>query len=386
MYQKIIDELNNFLLSINIPSKPLNPKEFQGVFIKKLSNQNIVKDKRRIPAGDSSSNVNQTHIDITGHDSMLFFSKSLSNKTTQIQSFDVDIFFNNYEYLKQLNPTMTKKNLLGDTIFVRSVLNAAHIDNNPNVLHSSAYKKLGHSGKQVQLNIPDSEEAFTKLRNFAFEQDALVMLRYDYLHYLAIIIPNHKCGSLYDITETSGGRNVNVSVLNPSYNETEAKYLQSQHILSDIISEDDETIQLQQSLYTSSSAGTDIEKLVKARISQGAFRRLLLLTYNHKCCLCNVTTTSVLRASHIKEWKDSSRQERMDSNNGLLLCANHDALFDRHIISFDPENGNICISKVLDQQQKKALHLSSSLSISLSDEMKSYMQIHHKKYTDKENG
>lgn len=320
MYQKIIDELNNFLASINIPSKPLNPKEFQGVFIKKLSNQNIVKDKRRIPAGESSSNVNQTHIDITGHDSMLFFFESLFNKTTQIQSFDVDLFFNNYDYLKQINPAITKKDITGNTIYVRSVPNAAHIANNPDVLHSSAYKKLGHSGKQVQLNIPDSEESFTKLRNFAFEQDALVMLRYDYLHYLAIIVPNHKCGGLYNITETSGSRNVNVSILNPSYNEAEAKYLQSQHIISDIVVEDNETIALQQSLYTSSKAGTDVEKLVKARISQGAFRRLLLLTYNHKCCLCDVTTTSVLRASHIKEWKDSSRQERMDSNNGLLYA------------------------------------------------------------------
>jgi len=41
-----------------------------------------------------------------------------------------------------------------------------------------------------------------------------------------------------------------------------------------------------------------------------------------------------LKASHIKAWKDcTSTQERLDSNNGLLLCANHDALFDQYLIS-----------------------------------------------------
>ena len=38
MYRQIIDELNRFLNSINIPGTPLNPDAFQGVFVKKLSN------------------------------------------------------------------------------------------------------------------------------------------------------------------------------------------------------------------------------------------------------------------------------------------------------------------------------------------------------------
>ena len=60
MYRQIINELNRFLNSINIPGTPLNPDAFQGVFVKKLSNQNIIKDKRRINAGDTTSTVNQT--------------------------------------------------------------------------------------------------------------------------------------------------------------------------------------------------------------------------------------------------------------------------------------------------------------------------------------
>ena len=98
MYRQIIDELNHFLNSINISGTPLNPDAFQGVFVKKLSNQNIIKDKRRINAGDTTSTVNQTHIDITGRQSMLFFFEELNNTSTASQSIDIDLYNNNLKY------------------------------------------------------------------------------------------------------------------------------------------------------------------------------------------------------------------------------------------------------------------------------------------------
>ena len=80
-----------------------------------------------------------------------------------------------------------------------------------------------------------------------------------------------------------------------------------------------------------------------------------------------------------------SKEERIDANNGLLLCANHDALFDRHLISFEPETGNICISASIDDDQRNALNLSKSARISMNERMKAYMQIHYKKFIKKEN-
>lgn len=100
MYQAIINKLNRFLELLNLPSDILNADEFQGVLVKKLSNQNIIKEKRRIPAGTNSSTVNQTHIDITGQNGMLFFFESLNDQTTATQSIDVDLFENNFKYLK----------------------------------------------------------------------------------------------------------------------------------------------------------------------------------------------------------------------------------------------------------------------------------------------
>lgn len=385
MYRQIIDELNRFLNSINIPGTPLNPDAFQGVFVKKLSNQNIIKDKRRINAGDTTSTVNQTHIDITGRQSMLFFFEELNNTTTASQSIDIDLYDNNLGYLRENDNSTRRIDTTGKTHFVRQTTNVPpHLSYWDLTLHSSAYKKYGHAGEQVQINIPDSEEPFTQLQRYAFQDDALVMLRYDYLRYMAILIPFEVCNTLYSITNTHGNQNVNYVALNSSYNFTLAYQIQRDVISKDVRHDDVEAAILQNTLYKHPGAGTDIEKIVKTRISQGSFRRLLLLM-RHQCNLCDINTTAVLRASHIKEWSESSPEERIDANNGLLLCANHDALFDRHLISFEPNTGYICISSSIDKKQRKALNLSDTYKITLSSRTKSYMQFHHKKFKEKEN-
>ena len=56
----------------------------------------------------------------------------------------------------------------------------------------------------------------------------------------------------------------------------------------------------------------------------------------------------MLIGSHIKEWSASSE---LDVNNGLLLCAHHDALFDKHLISFDNAN-KLIVSPTLTEQEK----------------------------------
>lgn len=385
MYRQIIDELNRFLNSINVSGTPLNPDAFQGVFVKKLSNQNIIKDKRRINAGETVSTVNQTHIDITGQSSMLFFFEELNNTTTASQSIDIDLYDNNLRYLQGNDNATRRIDTAGNTYFVReTTIVPPYLTDWNLTLHSSAYKKYGHAGDQVQINIPDAEEPFTQLQRYAFQDDALVILRYDYLRYMAILIPCELCGNLYSITNTHGNQHVNYVALNSAYNFTLAHQIQYEVISSDVDYDDVAATMLQNTLNNNPGAGTDIEKIVKTRVSQGSFRRLLLLE-RHQCNLCDITTTSVLRASHIKEWSESSREERIDANNGLLLCANHDALFDHHQISFEPNTGDICISTSIDAEQRAALSLSDSFNLPMSDRMKSYMQIHYKKFADKEN-
>ena len=300
MYRQIIDELNQFLNFINVPGIPLNPDAFHGVFVKKLSNQNIIKDKRRINAGDIVSTINQTHIDITGRQGMLFFFEELNNITTSVQSIDIDLYDNNLKYLHEIDHALSQIDAKGNTYFVRQTTNLPpYLTNWDLALHSSAYKKYGHTGDQAQINIPDSEEAFTQLQRYAFQDDALVMLRYDYLRYVAVLIPFELCGNLYSITNTHGNQNVNFVALNPSYNPALAHQIQYEIISKDVNYDDIDAITLQNTLNNNPGAGTNIEKIVKTRVSQGSFRRLLLLE-RHQCNLCDISTTSVLRASHIK--------------------------------------------------------------------------------------
>ena len=385
MYLHIIDELNRFLNFINILGVPLNPNAFQGILVKKLSNQNIIKDKRRINAGEAASTVNQTHLDITGHQGMLFFFETLNNATTSSQNIDIDLYANNLKYLCANDAATRQIDSNGNTHFVRSSTAVPpQLFPFDLMLHSTAYKKYGHTGDQVQINIPNSDEMFTQLQHCAFQNDALVMLRYDYLRYVALIIPCELCNNLYTLTNTRGNQNVNFVALNPAYNQDLAHQIQHETITRDVAYDDSEATILQNTLNNNPGSGTDIERIVKTRVSQGSFRRLLLLE-RHQCNLCAITTTSVLRASHIKEWSVSSREERIDANNGLLLCANHDALFDRHQISFNPNSGDICISASIDVEQRASLNLSDTFNLSMTDRMKSYMQEHYQKFMSKEN-
>ena len=55
------------------------------------------------------------------------------------------------------------------------------------------------------------------------------------------------------------------------------------------------------------------------------------------------------------------------------------------IISFEPDTGNICISASTDDDQRNALNPSKSARISMNNRMNAYMQIHYKKFIEKEN-
>jgi HNH endonuclease len=91
----------------------------------------------------------------------------------------------------------------------------------------------------------------------------------------------------------------------------------------------------------------DLEKIqiTKARRGQGIFKTNVRFV-EHSCRLTGVTNIKHLRASHIKPWKDSTDQEKIDGNNGLLLSPHVDHLFDRGFITFE-NNGTLAISKEL---------------------------------------
>ncbi|MDM5187563.1 HNH endonuclease [Bacillus sp. DX4.1] len=119
---------------------------------------------------------------------------------------------------------------------------------------------------------------------------------------------------------------------------------------------------------------TEKESVVKARIGQSIFKKALLAV-EKKCKLCGVSDERFLVASHIKQWSQSNHKERLDVNNGLLLCPNHDALFDKGYISFN-EDGRILISESLDEATKVFLNINETMKVALNERQQNYMNWH----------
>lgn len=120
--------------------------------------------------------------------------------------------------------------------------------------------------------------------------------------------------------------------------------------------------------------GEDRCAFIKTRINQSYFRDLLIKRYK-KCCLCGMDDKNLLLASHIKPWADSSGTEKIDVNNGLLLCPNHDKLFDKGYISFD-ENGMMIVSRSLNVLNQVLMNVNDEMRITMTDATNKYMQYH----------
>jgi len=89
---------------------------------------------------------------------------------------------------------------------------------------------------------------------------------------------------------------------------------------------------------------TDRLALIRARIGQGLFKDRVR-KIETRCRLTGVENPVHLVASHCKPWRDSTNEERLNGENGLLLTPSIDHLFDRGFIGFE-NNGRLIISPV----------------------------------------
>lgn len=124
--------------------------------------------------------------------------------------------------------------------------------------------------------------------------------------------------------------------------------------------------------------GTTRKQLIDARKGQGQFRRDLLARWGG-CSVTGCNINEVLRASHIKPWKSSTDQERLDVNNGLLLVATLDALFDRGLVSFKDSGEIIISSRVNIDEVSLVMHPEKrNLRNELSDAQRRYLAGHRR--------
>jgi len=132
---------------------------------------------------------------------------------------------------------------------------------------------------------------------------------------------------------------------------------------------------------------TQREALIQARIGQGRFRAEVthLWGKGEACTLTGIALPELLIASHIKPWRDSTNEERLDPANGLLLAVHADKLFDRHLLSFDMQRGDLrSVVAPLAQQAAARLGLvpgmplgTAHLSPSTARRLEDYMHGHH---------
>ncbi|AMS22885.1 type II restriction endonuclease [Pseudomonas synxantha] len=132
--------------------------------------------------------------------------------------------------------------------------------------------------------------------------------------------------------------------------------------------------QEQQILADTMLTETEKTQIILARVGQGAFRKKLVELWG-KCSATGCSQIDILKASHIKPWRESSNAERLDVYNGLLLNPSLDTLFDNGYVSFDDE-GHILISTYLSDSDRKILNCSVDLNVKLSPQHLKYLAWH----------
>ncbi|MEX1214732.1 HNH endonuclease [Saccharospirillum sp.] len=126
---------------------------------------------------------------------------------------------------------------------------------------------------------------------------------------------------------------------------------------------------------------TEVERLVRQRIGQQAFRSAMVDYWDGACAVTGIALSEVLRASHAKPWAAcDSDTERLDVFNGFLLSANLDALFDRFLISFS-DAGTLLLSPRITPDTQARLGLTQPLCLRwLAEEHQPYLNYHRNRF------
>ncbi len=213
---------------------------------------------------------------------------------------------------------------------------------------------------------------FDKLRRSIFKSDSLIMLlTKDIKNKIKIFIMFEKNPSFFTLIGEG--------------NKTWEKYLEdnNKQELFELLKQD------------KLSAG----ELEKTRNNQSKWRTILAeemmgYTTNENEIFCPLTYITVnydsagtlFRASHIKGFAECNVDEAFDINNGIIMIANADALFDKHLITIE-DDGTIIFSFLLDRngKLKQELRLTEKVfKAILNDERKAYLSYHRNVFKAKE--
>jgi len=142
----------------------------------------------------------------------------------------------------------------------------------------------------------------------------------------------------------------------------------------------------------------------EVRTGQGPFRMALMDESGRECMLSGPVPEQSLIASHVVPWKPNDKfkdnsgmpllseteldQYRLDKNNGLLLNAVYDSLFDKFLMTVKQDGTLAFNGSVVSEEHKENLGLSHVQKIQskyMTVERKKYLKYHNKFFVWKKN-
>ncbi len=151
--------------------------------------------------------------------------------------------------------------------------------------------------------------------------------------------------------DRKGASNVgkmDIQIWNEFFNNWEQLAFESEKLLAKLHGEGT----LLQEDIDDSREGQDKERFVKTRVNQAFFRKMVLSSYDFKCCMTALSIPELLVGSHIIPWA-KDKKNRLNPRNGLCLNSLHDKAFDQGLISVS-DDFKIMVSDFLRDKYKGA--------------------------------
>ena len=152
-------------------------------------------------------------------------------------------------------------------------------------------------------------------------------LAYKLMNFTSLDAEKQKIGNKGKAAASSSDK----EIWNDYFGKWEKLALDSSSILSSFLNNPIENI-LDLESELKFAEGKEKERIVKTRVNQNDFRQRILASYNEKCCITDLSITSLLVASHIIPWSKNI-QERLNPKNGICLNNIHDKAFDKGLIT-----------------------------------------------------
>jgi putative restriction endonuclease len=98
--------------------------------------------------------------------------------------------------------------------------------------------------------------------------------------------------------------------------------------------------------------GKTRDQVIKLRVNQSFFRKLILASYNNTCCITGIEEPELLVSGHIRPWS-LDESNRLNPRNGILLNALHDKAFENGLITITKDY-KVKVSSILKKQKREA--------------------------------